>query len=202
MASKKSTITSRTLRDHLALRYYRLGLQLLQRDVVSGIEFERLATKLGLKAGADAWYKSIRLAKFFKGQGVELERLCRSRADGHQITWTHLLELLQVRSATQRERLAAQAARLNLSCLTLRAEIRRTNDWTSKRPGAGRKRREPRSEADAAWRANRECDRLRTTLEWLKTNNPRRSTLQKELSDAVTAIDDLKKSLRRLFGVA
>ena len=202
MPSKKGSTRSARLKDHLAIRYYRLGLQLLERDVVSGEEFERLAAELGLRAGADAWYKSIRLAKYFNGKSADLKKLCRLRTDGRQITWTHLLELLQIPSATQREKLAARAARLNLSCITLRAEIRRTNGWTSKRPGAGRKRREPRNEADAVWRANRKIERLKTTLEWLKTNERRRFKLRNELSGAVIAIDGLQKSLKRLFGIA
>lgn len=201
MASKKGTIDSMTPRGHLALRYYRLGLQLLQRDVVSGREFESLATELGLNASADAWYKSIRLAKFFKDQAVELEKLCRSRTDGRQITWTHLLELLQVRSATQREKLAARAARLKLSCLTLRAEIRRKNDWTSKRPGAGRKRREPKDISEAVWRAQLKLNGLKFALKSLQKMPETRQAVDvsMKLGKALRILLSLQESLEQPF---
>ena len=201
MPSKKGTTKSTIVGDHLALRYYRLGVQLLERDIVSDEEFRRLAAELGLRAGADAWYKSIRLAKLFRGKSAELIELCRVRTNGQQISWTHLFELVQVPSATQREKRAARAARLKLSCLTLRAEIRKANKWTSKRPGAGRKRREPKNITEAVWRAQQKLSHLHFALECLQKipDIHQSDDLSVKLGKTLKVLLSLKETLEQLF---
>ena len=201
MPSKKGTTKSTIVGDHLALRYYRLGVQLLERDIVSDEEFRRLAAELGLRAGADAWYKSIRLAKLYRGNSAELIELCRVRTNGQQISWTHLLELVQVPSATQREKLAARAASQRLSCLTLRAEIRKAHKWTSKRPGAGRKRREPKDVTEAVWRAKSKISGARFAMECLQrtTEITDLDKLPRQLTKAIKVLSKLMMALESPF---
>ncbi|WP_397570434.1 hypothetical protein [Schlesneria sp. T3-172] len=201
MAIKRKGIPSNTPGDHLAIRYFRLGSKLKRMDFVTENEFAGLAAEFRLLPTSATWYKSIQLATEFEEESPELLELCRMQVGGRHITLSHLDELIRLPNARQRKRFAAKTLRGNLSCLALRAEIRDTVHWTSKRSGAGRKRREPNSRAEAIWRVNREINQLKSTLEWLATYEQNRSKLRKEITDSVAALARLQNVLGRLLGV-
>ena len=202
MAIKRKGIPSNSSANHLAIRYFQLGIKLKDMDFVTDNEFADLAVKFGLLPTSATWYKSIQLATEFEERGPELFELCRMQVGSRNITLSHLDELIRLANASQRKRFAAKAVRENLSCLALRAEIRDVVHWTSKRYGAGRKLREPNSHADAVWRANREIKRLKSTLEWLTAHERKRSKLRKEMSDVMAALERLQKALGRMLGGA
>ncbi len=152
--------------DHLALAYYRLGTALnAGGQRVNAQEFERLATQSGLAATLDVRYKSMRVARFFNEP--ELIQLCRRRDGGRRVSWTQIVELLQVPTARARKRYAALAVRDQMTAPSLREKIRRDAGRGSLRPRSGRKRREPGTALEALRCSKRDLESLKFHLEAL-----------------------------------
>ena len=163
---------------HIALKYFAAGTQIIS-DGLTIQEFPRHAKRVGLRVTPEVYYKSRELAKLFAGDRSGLVRLCRWRKGHRRVSWTHLIELMAEPDPGRREEYAALAIREGLGATALREIVRGTGNLPNRRPGAGRKRREPRSKADGVWRANREIKRLKATLEWLKTNEQNRTSRNK-----------------------
>lgn len=186
---------SRPAAEHLALKYFRLGQELGRPNADRGPGFERLAAAHDLPATDNTWCKAIRLAARYRGKRQALEHLCRTRAGGGCIGWSHVIELMSVRDVRQRERLAAQVVRERLGAAALRQEIRHAVGRGSLRPDSGRKRREPRSLAEAIWRAQRDLDGLTFVIERLQTFDP---ALRRVTSPARRALGEIQALLTAL----
>lgn len=152
--------------SHLVIRYFRLGQKLRKHGSAADVEAKQLAAESGLGESPGVRYRSYELAARFEYR--ELVSLCRVRENGSRINLSQICELMVVSDAKQREKLAAFAAKRNLSCLALRAQVRSRRDWKNRRPKAGRERRDPVNRADAVLRAAGQARALQETLEWLK----------------------------------
>jgi len=206
MSTKKEAPLLNKTGDHLALMYFQLGCRLLERRAklgkrVSDDKLRQIAKEVGLEIRSsrvqEIRYKSIEMSKVFEHDPSELTRLCLMRNDDDEevrLTLSHIIELMRLPNAQKRQRIAKFALQNKVSCLVLRAEIRRQLGWTGKRPGATP--RPPKSEAHAILRANRELQALEVILGQL-IRKPRRRKLMKELLSKVRdLVVDLEQSCR------
>jgi hypothetical protein len=187
MPSKAKPVRSPGENRHVALLYFELGRQLNEKRAALRVEgkrlseeerdkeFRSLAENVGLnippKRGTDIRFKAMELAKRFESNQPDLSELCAIQNGGVHLTVSHIIELMRIPNARARRRLAKLAVKAKLSCVRLRAEVRNQAGWQSDRKGSVRPPEEPRSEAHAIIRVNREAKALKMTLEWLQTHS-------------------------------
>jgi len=190
--------------QHLALRYFRLGEDLIKKRV----DFERRAAQYGLEPSPATRYKSQQVARHFAGESgdysagrAELKELCKLRSSADDgIGWSHVIELLQVAEAERRRALVELTLKRGLDAAALRQVIRRHGQAPSLRAGGGRKRRQPRGLTDAVWRAKRDLESLRFTLSWLREHvrRPRQPSRGEALARALSRLEEIEATLRRV----